>query len=946
MDAMFKWVADFELSRRARSLRLLIGGMALCFVAVASSASAIDRVSVRSDEKQVEGDSSGAATNGNGECVAFYSDAANLVPLGPDGDTNGVRDVFLYDRRVPSLRRVSVAADGAQANGPSQTQGFRPSIDANCGCVAYSSDATNLVGGDTNSSSDVFLRLLERGEEVATTIRLSEGASGEGNGASLLPSISGNCATGEFQVAFQSVATNFVGDDNNGVSDIFIWTPTGIRRASLGANGEESDGASISPSMSADGRCVAFASAASNLWPGDTNGKTDIYRACRTEGGDWRVDCRVSVTSTGAEPNDESFQPAITADGSVVAFKSFASNLVDADLNGAADVFVHTCDTGETELASVGVRGNHGNDNSFPPSISGDGRFVAFGSFADNFVPGLSMKGRSQIFVRDRALNTTRLVSVTPGGAAGNGSAPDLPPSVSLDGTVIAFVSTASDLVPGDTNEAMDVFVAQNLVAPTPTPTNTMSPTPSITDTPTVTATPTATVSCFVDQDCPVNNICLDGICGVVPCSRDLDCPGGRICLGGVCQPLPITPSPLPTCVTDDDCPEPDRCRAMVCVPPRGCDDSNPEIDRVLCRGDRETCVGTTCECGGDCNLDGFVFGNEISVMVGILGGEPLSNCPAADIVLPPDGQVFGNEITLAVLNLGYGCPGEGLPLDVGGDRTNEIRTLDIGSATAVRGGKVTVPIGLSGGGDVATAQLDLLFDNTTLSITDPSAACAIDQRLAGTHILRSFLPQRPATPPGVTRLRLLVADLIVPVDTFGEGLLLSCTFDVNPDVTLPKEVVLAGERLNIGDAVGAIFGAASTPGVVTVENCLANEQCPDEEQCLDGACRQTCTENEDCPAQHVCDDGICQPWDCVAPRDCAEYPRRTCVNNICVCTGDCNGDGLVFGNEITQSVRILGGVAPLSECLAADADLDGQVFGNEVSLGVINLGQNCPGVE
>lgn len=943
MNTMCREVAVFETSWRERSFRLLIWGLVLMLFALSDSASAVERVSTRADGKQAEGDSSGAATNGNGDCAAFYSDAANLLPLGVDGDTNGVRDVFLFDRRVPSLRRVSLAADGTQANGPSQTQGFRPSLDLSCGCVAFSSDATNLVAGDANAASDVFLRLLERGEIDATTIRLSEGVLGEGNGPSLLPSISGDCASGDLRIAFQSVATNLVPDDTNGVSDVFVWAPDGISRASLSENGEQSDGASISPAMSPDGRCVAFASSASNLWPGDTNGKADIYRACRTDEGGWRVDCRVSVSSSGAEPNDDSFQPAITEDGTVVAFKSFASNLVGADQNGAADVFVHDCTSGQTELISVGVRGNHGNDNSFPPSISGDGRFVAFGSFADNFLPGLSMKGRSQIFVRDRALQTIRLVSATPDGAPGNGSVPDLPPSISFDGTVIVFVSTASDLVAGDTNGAMDVFSAQNLVASTPTPTDTVTPTPSITDTPTVTSTPTPTVSCFIDQDCPVNNICIDGVCEVVPCSRDLDCPDGRLCVGGVCQPLPRTPSPLPTCLTDGDCSPPDRCRAMVCVPPRGCDDSNPEIDRVLCRGERETCVGTTCECGGDCNADGFVFGNEISVMVGILGGEPLSTCPAADIALPPDGQVFGNEITLAVLNLGYGCPGEGLPLDVGGDRTNEIRTLDIGSVAAVRGGQVTVPIGLSGGGDVATAQLDLLFDSNTLKITDPSVACSIDQRLAGTHILRAFLPQRPATPPGVTRLRLLVADLVVPVDTFGEGLLLTCTFDVDPNVTLPKEVVLAGERLNIGDAVGAIFGAASTPGVVTIENCSGNEQCPDGEQCLDGACRRSCSVNDDCPGGEVCHDGICQPPECLAPRDCPSYPRQTCLNQICVCTGDCNGDGLVFGNEITQAVRILGGVAPLAECLAADADLDGQVFGNEVSLGVINLGQNCP---
>ncbi len=145
----------------------------------------------------------------------------------------------------------------------------------------------------------------------------------------------------------------------------------------------QADGASITPSISADGRCVAFASAATNLLPGtpDTNRVLDIYVAC-----DGVVTCRASVSSAGDEPDQMSFLPALSADGNIVAFKSNATNLVPGDLNQSADVFVHNCATGETQRVSVGDSGQEGNDIAIPPTISGDGRFVAFGSFASNLL--------------------------------------------------------------------------------------------------------------------------------------------------------------------------------------------------------------------------------------------------------------------------------------------------------------------------------------------------------------------------------------------------------------------------------------------------------------------------------------------------------------------------------------------------------------------------------
>lgn len=216
--------------------------------------------------------------------------------------------------------------------------------------------------------------------------------------------------------------------------------------------------------------------------------------------------------------------------------------------------------------------------------------------------------------------------------------------------------------------------------------------------------------------------------------------------------------------------------------------------------------------------------------MVCILSHQcPLSDCKAGDF--DGDGEITGSEICLAKTNLGLGCPGEGQPLIFAQDRSSEIRSLDIGSGSGHPGDMVNITVSLSGGDDVATAQLDLLFDPAVLDLAvhnDPTASCSVDVRLQTTEAAFTFLPTVPVDPNGKTRLRLFVgdtdlckADQTFPVGAFDVGPLLSCNFrilDTAPggpsqlaaDLSNPK-------RLNIGDPRGNIFGAASMPGVVTV---------------------------------------------------------------------------------------------------------------------------------
>ena len=174
---------------------------------------------------------------------------------------------------------------------------------------------------------------------------------------------------------------------------------------------------------------------------------------------------RVSVNSAGVQGNEVSLFPSISSDGRFVAFESYASNLVPGDTNGLPDSFVRDRQTGQTTRVSVDSAGLEGNDRSHHYSnISSDGRFVAFGSFASNLVPG-DTNSKTDIFVHDQQTGQTTRVSVDSAGLQGNDTS--YLPSISSDGRFVAFMSYASNLVLGDTNGLPDVFVHDRRPRPT-----------------------------------------------------------------------------------------------------------------------------------------------------------------------------------------------------------------------------------------------------------------------------------------------------------------------------------------------------------------------------------------------------------------------------------------------------------------------------------------------
>jgi Tol biopolymer transport system component len=262
-------------------------------------------------------------------------------------------------------------------------------------------------------------------------------------------------------VAFNSDASNIVPGDTNNSFDIFVRdrltnTTTNV---SVDSAGNQGDGQSFTPSISADGRFVAFISNASNLVPGDTNRYTDIFvRDTLTN-----TTTRVSLDSAGNQGNYHSYNPSISADGRFVAFSSVASNIVPGDTNNSFDIFVRDRLTNTTTGVSVDSAGNQGNLQSGSPSISADGRFVAFTTNASNLVPGDTNINRD-IFVRDTLTNTTTLVSLDSAGNQGNSYS--IFPSISADGRFVAFYSKSSNIVPGDTNNTDDIFVVDTSSTP------------------------------------------------------------------------------------------------------------------------------------------------------------------------------------------------------------------------------------------------------------------------------------------------------------------------------------------------------------------------------------------------------------------------------------------------------------------------------------------------
>jgi hypothetical protein len=350
-------------------------------------------------------------------------------------------------------------ADVASGNARSED----PVVSANGRFVAFESFAFNLAPVGPNGRGNIFYRDLQTG--ITTLVSVNVSGTGGGNGDSANPAIS---ADGRY-VAFESRATNLLAVDTNNNLDVFvrdmqtgITTLVSINSAGTGSGNQDS----FNPTISANGRVVAFQSFASNLSAIDTNNQPDVFARDLQTGTMHLVSCNLGCTASGNNasfvtnvPKDKAPRANISNDGRVIVFESRATNLVTIPMapNGFTEAFARDLQTGTTTLLSVNMQGTMSVGGQVPV-ISGDGRFAVFQSPAPDITANDS-GGGLDLFRRDLQTGTTAMVSVT---VTNTGSLGPLNngyfPVISTDGRYITFQSNAKGYVANDLNDRYDAF--------------------------------------------------------------------------------------------------------------------------------------------------------------------------------------------------------------------------------------------------------------------------------------------------------------------------------------------------------------------------------------------------------------------------------------------------------------------------------------------------------
>lgn len=381
------------------------------------------------------------SVSGDGRYVAFTSYGLNLSPL----VINVFPHIFVRDRTSGTVEMIDVSTTGTEGN---DTADFAV-ISHDGRYVAFQSYATNLVAGVTAREAHIYVRDRTSG----STILASRSTAGvAGNSFSQAPAISGN---GRY-VSFTSYATNLVAgaDVANGQIYLHDITTRATTLISLNMTNGDANGQSLNSSISFDGRHVAFTSRARDIVTQDTGGRIQVYARDRTT----NSTSRISINSAGTWGDRDSDYAMISADGNTVVFTSTATNLTTGVTDAVQRIYVRNRPGSTTLVASRanGASGTLSNGVAQGPTVSSDGRYVAFVSSATNIATGVTGTN-DHIYVRDLTGNTTALMDRSAASVLGNNRG--YASTVSPDGRFVVFSSDATNLVTGDTNSAPDVFI-------------------------------------------------------------------------------------------------------------------------------------------------------------------------------------------------------------------------------------------------------------------------------------------------------------------------------------------------------------------------------------------------------------------------------------------------------------------------------------------------------
>jgi len=394
--------------------------------------------------------SSSSDIDSEGRYIVFVS-SEQLTSV----STGTVAQVYRKDTQTGMVRMVSTDdTDQTAANNACSD----PVVNSTGRYVAFTSLATNLSSPASGGIEQIYLKDIQTGD-IQMVSRASASEAGNDDSVNAAISENGNL------VAFESMATNL--DGGGGFSNIFLFnTNSGImERITVPAPAATNpNGNSVIPDISDDGRYVVFVSGATNLIPNDTNGVDDIFVRDRTNS----TYTRISQDTGGNDANAASSDPAISGDGSTVVFTSTATDLVAINTGGIANIFVRDFVAATaTELVSVTHSGGLADDASGNPSVSFDGRYVAFVSAATDLISGVDGNSVDDVFVRDTQGGNADIVRVSETAAGGQANAASGLSRISDNGRYVSFDSEAA-LDAADTNgtNIADVYRGHNASYP------------------------------------------------------------------------------------------------------------------------------------------------------------------------------------------------------------------------------------------------------------------------------------------------------------------------------------------------------------------------------------------------------------------------------------------------------------------------------------------------